>query len=118
MRSVINLIKAFIISLLFIVVMFLVQGCIIKAANADQYTDAENHARDAFLIQSGLQKLGNDTFNYLKSNYVDSNPFTKDVGGLVGGSWYIYKHRSVRVRLSNSCKLTVAPYNLGLEYHW
>jgi hypothetical protein len=78
------------------------------------YSDAINHAKDAFLAQSGLQKLQDDTLNYMKHTATDEYSWTKQFGAVAGGSFYIYKHRKIEFNLGKGYSLSLYQYGSGL----
>jgi hypothetical protein len=89
-----------------------------ECAHAADYSDAANHAKDAFLVQSGLQGMQDKTLNYLKNTYVDRYDWTKDIGVVVGSGYYTYRHRTVPIKITHNCKLTLSTTSIGVEYHW
>lgn len=78
------------------------------------YSDALNHAKDAFMAQSGLQKLQDDTVNYVKHRATDQYSWTKEMGAAIGGGYYIYKNRKIEVNLGKGYSLSLYQYGSGI----
>ena len=118
MKVLINILKTIGYCSLFIFLLSIVFVFFSALANAADYGDAANHAKDAFLIQSGLQNTQDKTLEYLKNTYVDRYEWTKDIGIIIGSSYYTYKHRNIPIKITHNCKLTLSTSSLGIEYHW
>lgn len=88
-------------------------------AYATDYSDAMNHAKDAFLEQSGANNLMQQTGNYLKNTYVQPYPWLRDTGAVGYGAYYTYRHKSLPgMALTKNCKLTLSWEAARIEYHF
>lgn len=84
-----------------------------KCARAADYSDAESKAQEAFLKQSGLQKLQDDTLHYMQHTYIDPYWFTKDAEVALGGAYHIYRSKRIELKLTKNWTLAFTPNSYG-----
>lgn len=115
-----NLILSLMIGFIFLAVLVCVSD-LISIASADSYSDALGSAQQAFIIQSGLQGMEDQTKNYFKSTYVspieDQYAWTRTFGAGIGAGYYMYKHRRIDVPFSSQVGMSFYQYGTGLVIH-
>jgi hypothetical protein len=82
------------------------------------YSNAINHAKDAFLSQIGFTDLENKTAKYMKTTYVDQYSWTKQFSAAVGGGYMIYKRRRIEIPLCPCCNASMFEWGSGLTIHF
>ena len=90
-------------------VMFLISS----VARSDDYGPALDKAKTAFLDQSGLQKLQDDTTKYLNNRFIDPYWWTKDAGIILGGGYHTYKTRKIEIKLTGNWTLSLFQFGYG-----
>lgn len=102
-------------------VVLLAMSTLITSVFADQYSDALGSAQQAFMIQSGLQGMEDQTKNYFKSTYLnpitDQYAWTKTFGAGIGGAYYIYKRRRIDYGISSQVGISFYQYGTGVIIH-
>ena len=91
----------------------------INIAFAGQYDDAWDHVKQATYIQSGASSFVEDVEHYglKKGKVIVSELGLTTEEKVLGGAWYIYKHRELPIPLGDT-KLIVRQNGLGMEFHW
>lgn len=82
---------------------------------ADEYSYALNKAKQAFLIQSGLQKQIKLLQRYVNKQVmeaVESLELTQEVG-IIGGSYKIYKAKRVSFKIDGK-RFTLTPNSISV----
>lgn len=123
-----NIIKALCYSMLAIAIIVIsILGCSRCARATDlgpfgvtkyDYSDSLNHIRDALLVQSGAIALQNGTLRYLRKNYADRYPWTKEVGVIGLAGYSIYRTKHVAFAVSSSSSLDFYRYGSGVTIHF
>lgn len=108
-----NVIKTMIYCLVGISVLLAVVLLISSVARSDDYGPALDKAKTAFLDQTGLQKLQDDTTRYLNNRFVDPYWWTKDTTAVVGGAYHIYKTRKIEIKLTGNWTLSLFQFGYG-----
>lgn len=85
------------------------------AARATDYGPALDNSKTAFLQQTGLQKLQDDTTHYLQYKYVDPYWWTKDTVIVLGGGYRIYRTRRVEIKLSKNWTINFSTNSYGSQ---
>ena len=82
--------------------------------------DAVDHLKQALLVESGETAFQNNLEHYylLEGKTLVNEWGLQPEERALGGCWYLYKHREIPLKISDSTKFIIRQSGLGFEYHW